>query len=292
MAHESQRVEVSSRATQVASPPEEAADISVTMPGVPEAQRRTPFLRYALYGLLVLLLGIGAPYGWRLWQYYQTHESTDDAYVVGHVVPISPQVNGTALTVHIADHQTVEAEQVLAQLDARDFEARVKQGEAAVAVATANLRRAELEVTLTQESTSTDTQRTSATLRGAQIATREAQQSIAEAEARVRTTEAAVAAAAAEVDMWHARLDIAQAEFTRMQALRTDGVVSQQQFDTSDSALKSARAQWRASQQRQAQAQAEVERARVDLQSRQQAVERSHAHTAEAQAVLAGAQAN
>jgi membrane fusion protein (multidrug efflux system) len=257
------------------------------MPRVSEAPRRTPFLRYALYGLLVVLLGMGAPYGWHLWQYYQTHESTDDAYVVGHVVPISPQVNGTVLAVHIADHQTVEAEQVLAQLDARDFEARVKQAEAAVAVATANLRRAELEVALAQESTSTETDRTRATLRGAQIATQEAQQSSAEAEARGRTTEAAVAAAAAEVDMWRARLDMAQAEFTRMQALHTDGVVSQQQFETAESARKSAQAQWRASQQRLTQAQAEVERARVELQARQHGVERSRARTAEAQAVLA-----
>jgi membrane fusion protein (multidrug efflux system) len=101
-----------------------------------------------------------------------------------------------------------------------------------------------------------------------------------------------VAAAAAEVDMWRARLDMAQAEFTRMQALRTDGVVSQQQFDTAESARKSAQAQWRASQQRLTQAQAEVERARVELQARQHGVERSRARTAEAQAVLAGAQAN
>src|SRR5438093_7120525 len=257
MAHEFQRADGSSRGTPVASPPEEAADLVATMPGVPEAQRqrRTLSLRYALYGLLVLLLGLCAPYGWHLWRYYQVHESTDDAYVVGPVVPLSPQVNGTVLAVHVADHQTVEADQVLAQLDARDFEARVKQGEAAVAVATANLRRAELEVALTQESTSTETDRTRATLRGAQIATQEAQQSSAEGEARVRTTEAAVAAAAAEVDMWHARLDMAQAEFTRMQALRTDGVVSQQQFDTAESARKSAQAQWRASQQRLTQAQ-------------------------------------
>ena len=92
--------------------------------------------------------------------------------------------------------------------------------------------------------------------------------------------------------MWHARMEMAQAEFARMQSLRTDGVVSQQQFDASDSALKSARAQWRASQQRLAQAQAEVARVRVELQGRQHTVERSRAHTAEAQAVLAGAQAN
>ena len=292
MAPEFQRTESVSRGTPVGAPPEDTADIAAEMPRVSEAPRRTPFLRYALYGLLVVLLGMGAPYGWHLWQYYQTHESTDDAYVVGHVVPISPQVNGTVLAVHIADHQTVEAEQVLAQLDARDFEARVKQAEAAVAVATANLRRAELEVALAQESTSTETDRTRATLRGAQIATQEAQQSSAEAEARGRTTEAAVAAAAAEVDIWRARLDMAQAEFTRMQALHTDGVVSQQQFETAESARKSAQAQWRASQQRLTQAQAEVERARVELQARQHGVERSRARTAEAQAVLAGAQAN
>jgi len=245
-----------------------------------------------LYGLLVVLLGVATPSGWQLWQYYQTHESTDDAYVVGDIVPMSSQVNGTVLAVYVVDNQTVEANAVLAQLDPRDFEARVKQVEAAVAVAAANVRRAEIEVRLTQESTSTDTQRTSASLRGAQIATREAHQSIAEAEARVRTTEAAVAAAVAEVDMWQARGDMAQAEFVRMQALRTDGVVSQQQFDTAESGLKSAQAQQRASQQRVAQAQAEVERARVDLHTRQHGVERSHARTAEAQAVLAGAQAN
>ena len=293
MAHESHRADGPSSGTPVALPSVDPPDASVGMHEVSGKQRRKLFrTRHVLYGLLVVLLGISTPYGWQLWQYYRTHESTDDAYVVGDIVPVSPQVNGTVLAMHVVDNQPVETGQLLAQLDPRDFEVRVKQVEAAVAVATANLRRAEIEVHLTQESTSTDTERTSATLRGAQIATREAQQSTAEAEARLRTTEAAVAAAAAEVDMWHARMDMAQAEFARMQALHTDGVVSQQQFDTSDSALKSARAQWRASQQRLAQAQAEVERARVDRQGRQHAVERSHARTAEAQAVLAGAQAN
>ncbi len=293
MARESHRADGPSSGTPVALSSVDPTDASASMHEVSGAQRRKPLrTRHVLYGLLVVLLGISTPYGWQLWQYYRTHESTDDAYVVGDIVPVSPQVNGTVLAVHVVDNQPVEADQLLVQLDPRDFEVRVKQVEAAVAVATANLRRAEIEVHLTQESTSTDTARTSATLRGAEIATQEAQQSTAEAEARLRTTAAAVAAAAAEVDMWHARMEMAQAEFARMQSLRTDGVVSQQQFDASDSALKSARAQWRASQQRLAQAQAEVARVRVELQGRQHTVERSHAHTAEAQAVLAGAQAN
>ena len=58
--------------------------------------------------------------------------------------------------------------------------------------------------------------------------------------ARVEESGAAVAAAAAEVDLWQARLAMAQAEFARMQALYTDGVVSHQQFETADSALKAA----------------------------------------------------
>src|SRR5215831_18670699 len=251
MAHESRRADGPSSGTPIAIPSLGSTDATASMHEVAGRQRRKLFRpRYVLYGLLAILLAMSIPYGWRLWQYYRTHESTDDAYVVGDIVPVSPQVNGTVLAVHVLDNQPVEADQLLAQLDPRDFETRVKQVEAAVAVATANLRRAEIEVHLTQESTSTDTARTSATLRGAQIATREAQQSTAEAEARLRTTEAAVAAAVAEVDMWQARGDMAQAEFVRMQALRTDGVVSQQQFDTAESGLKSAQAQQRASQQR------------------------------------------
>ena len=293
MAHEVQRVEGSSRGTPVAAPLVGSADTSASRPAMAGRARGKPWrTRYVLSGLLIVLLGMTTPSGWHLWQYYRTHESTDDAYVVGDIVPVSPQVNGTVLAVHIVDNQAVEGGQLLAHLDARDFEVRVQQGEAAVAVAAANLRRAELEVHLIQDSTSTETARTSATLRGAHIATQEAQQSTVEAEARVRTTAAATAAAAAEVDLWQARLDMAQAEFARVQALHTDGVVSHQQFETADSARKAAQAQWRASQQRLAQAQAEGERARVDLLSRRQAVERSHAHTAEAQAMLAGAQAN
>jgi membrane fusion protein, multidrug efflux system len=293
MAYASERAEGVSSSTPVATPPVDPADFSPRMPDVPDGPRRGLFRpRHMLYGLCLILLGIGVPYGWRLWQYYQTHESTDDAYVVSDIVPLSPQVNGTVLAVHVVDNQSVDAHHLLAQLDPRDCETRVTQAEAAVAVATANLRRAEIEVQLTQASTSTETQRTSATLRGAQIAMREAQQSIAEAEARWRTTTAAVAAASAEGDMWHARLDMAQAEFARMQSLHADGVISQQQFEAAESGLKSAQAQQRANQQRVAQAQAEVERARVDLHTRQHGVERSQARTAEAQAVLAGAQAN
>ena len=145
---------------------------------------------------------------------------------------------------------------------------------------------------MTQDSTSSDTARTSATLRAIQSAWRETQHRAEEAQARLRTREAAVAVAQAEVDRGQARLDMARMAFERMRQLLTDGVVAQQQFDEAEVAWRAAQAERRANQQQLAQAQSEAERVHVDLRTQQQAVEQARARIAEAQALLAGSQAN
>jgi membrane fusion protein (multidrug efflux system) len=285
----------SERQHQRAAAPSAVKEAQDTPPEAPvtQARRRQPNRkRLVLYGLLLVLLGAGTPYGLRLWEYYRTHASTDDAYVVGNIVPISARVPGTVLTVHVEDHQQVEAGQLLAQLDRRDFEIRVQQAESAVAIAAAQVRRAALEVPLMQESTSSDTARTSATLRAVQMAQRESQYRTEEAQARLRTQEAAVAAAQAEVDRGLARLDMTRTAFERTKRLFADGVVAQQQFDEAESSLRAAQAEWRANQQKLEQAQREVERAAAELRGRHQAVEQAQARVVEAQALLAGSQAN
>jgi membrane fusion protein (multidrug efflux system) len=181
---------------------------------------------------------------------------------------------------------------LLAQLDPRDFAIRVQQAESAVAVAAAQVRRAELEVPLMQESTKSDTARTSATLRTAQSAQRESQLRTEEAQARLRMQEAAVATSQAEVDRGPARLDMARMAFERTRQLSADGVVSQQQFDEAQSSLRAIEAEWRANHQKLQQAEREMERTRVDLRTRQQGVEQAQSRVAEAQALLTGSQAN
>ncbi len=248
--------------------------------------------RLMALALLVVLLAIGVPYGRQLWHYYQTHESTDDAYVIGDIIPISARVHGTVVSVHIDDHQRVEAGQLLVRLDPRDLESHLQQAEAAVAVAAARLRRAELEVTREQQSTSSDTARTSATLRATQSAFQEAKHGTDEAQAHLRILEAAVTVAQADLDAQDAHLDIARMGFERIQRLVSDGVVAQQQFDEAQSVLRAARAERRAVEQKLTQAQREVERVRIDLRSQSQVVERSRARVDDARALLAGSQAN
>ena len=293
MANETPHVEPQNREATASSAVAETPHTSPPAPGVARAPGRwQPPKRLLWYGLLLALLGIGIPYGWRLWEYYRTHESTDDAYVVGDIVPISPRLAGTVLVVHVEEHQQIEAGVLLAQLDPRDFELRVQQAEAAVAVAAAQVRRAELEVPLMQDSTSSDTARTSATLRTAQSAQRESQLRTEEGQARLRTQEAAVATAQAEVERGQARLDMARIAFERARQLLADGVVAQQQFDEATSGRRAVEAEWRANQQKLEQAQRELERTRVELRTRHQAVEQAESRVAEAQALLTGSQAN
>ncbi len=49
-------------------------------------------------------------------------ESTDDAQVDGHVVPISPRISGTIIAVLVNDNEEVAAGQELVKLDPADYQ--------------------------------------------------------------------------------------------------------------------------------------------------------------------------
>lgn len=280
--------------TQDTSPTSTPGDTDRSPPEAPgDADARGPSRKRFVFLIgLLIVLAISTPYGWNLWQYYQNHESTDDAYVTGDIVPMSPLIAGTILSVHVEEHQRVEAGQLLVRLDSRELEAKVQQAQTIVKVAEARLRQAELEVTQEQDSTSSDTARTSASLRAARSVFRETQHEIDEARVGLRTLQTAVAVAQAEVDAQDARLSMVRTAFVRARDLMDDGVVSQQQFDEAQNAVETTQAERRVAAQKLAQAQREVERARADLRTKRQSMERVRAMEAEAQAVVAGSQAN
>ena len=73
----------------------------------------------AVIGAFVLL---GAAYG-AYWAIHLRHlESTDDAYVGGNVVQITPQIPGTVVAITADDTTFVKAGQPLVQLDKADSE--------------------------------------------------------------------------------------------------------------------------------------------------------------------------
>jgi membrane fusion protein (multidrug efflux system) len=73
-------------------------------------------------------------------------ESTDDAYVSGHIVPVSPKVAGHVAKVYITDNQQVKEGDVLLEIDSRDYAASLAQARAKVAGTQATLNQATADV--------------------------------------------------------------------------------------------------------------------------------------------------
>lgn len=102
--------------------------VATTVPTTNHGLRRRLM---ALLALAVLGAGAGSAAYYLLVARY--HESTDDAYVNGNVVQITPQVTGTVIAVRADDTQTVQEGQPLVELDGADARVALQRAEAKLA---------------------------------------------------------------------------------------------------------------------------------------------------------------
>ena len=86
-----------------------------------------------LGAVLGVLATAGAVYGTYWAQVIRYHQSTDDAYVSGNVVQITPQISGTVVAIGADDTQFVKAGQPLVRLDPADARVALDQAEAELA---------------------------------------------------------------------------------------------------------------------------------------------------------------
>ncbi|WP_270174734.1 efflux RND transporter periplasmic adaptor subunit [Diaphorobacter sp. ED-3] len=165
--------------------------------------------RKALFTLASVVVLAGAAWGVYDWLVASHYESTDNAYVQGNVIQITPQTSGTVTAILADDTDLVRAGMPLVRLDPADARVALQQAEAALAQ------------TVRQ--------------------TRQLYANNATLTAQVRLREAEVARAQAEV----AR---AQADLQRRQALTGDGAVSKEELQHARSQLDTARTQLAAAQ--------------------------------------------
>jgi membrane fusion protein (multidrug efflux system) len=84
--------------------------------------------------LLIALIG-GVAY----WLQVRHFESTDDAFVAARSFSVAPKVGGYVAAVPVTDNQHVNAGDLLARIDDRDYRIAIDQAQAQVAVAQANV---------------------------------------------------------------------------------------------------------------------------------------------------------
>ena len=80
-------------------------------------------------------------WGFQKWSYGRSHQSTDNAQVDGHIVPVLAKVGGYVKTVNVNENDHVNAGQLLVQLDDADYRVRFQQAQADLAAAATHRRR-------------------------------------------------------------------------------------------------------------------------------------------------------
>ena len=85
--------------------------------------------RILLVAVAVLLLA-AIPPAIRYYRYFNSHVSTDDAYVDGSVGLISSRINGTVIKLFVEDNWRVKAGDTLLELDPSDYQVQVDEAQA------------------------------------------------------------------------------------------------------------------------------------------------------------------
>src|SRR6185295_1856673 len=73
------------------------------------AVKKPVYQRPAFLIVTAIVLLVGAIFLVRYWLYARSHESTDDAFIDGHIIQVSPKVSGYVQKIYITDNQQVKA---------------------------------------------------------------------------------------------------------------------------------------------------------------------------------------
>lgn len=146
----------------------------------------------AITAILFLILGILSIC------YSFLYQSTDDAFVEGRLISVAPKAAGHISNLYVNDNDYVEKGSLIAKIDARDYEAKVKQLEAELLQAKANL----------------------------DVST-----------GNTDLSKAMLAKSAESIDSAKSKLDFAKKDFKRYSELNKDGICTKQEFDSSKTKL-------------------------------------------------------
>ena len=224
--------------------------------GAKLARLNSPLILWPAAAALAVLLFFALSY----LNGYLTHESTDDAFVEGHVVSIAPSVGGTVVAVHVLDNQMVRSNELLVEIDPASYLIAVSQKDASAEAQLANYK---------------------AFLAGYELM-----------RTKVTTAEATARQSKADADAAEATASRAQADFQRMEELQKQNTISRQEFDASQAANQSAQANLNAARQKVAVDDSKVDEAKATLAATEAAITMALAQWKEAQTNIAAAQLN
>jgi membrane fusion protein (multidrug efflux system) len=191
-------------------------------------------------------------------------ESTDDAQVNGHIMPLSARINGYVLDVPVIEGQLVHAGDVLVTIDPKDYKIALEQARATFEDAQASAASSRFNIPITSVTTQSNVDSAST--------------AVENAEAGFKATEQNLESAKAVLEQAEANAAKSDADLVRYEQLVAKEDISHQQYDQAVAAAKANRsgvvsggANVQAAEQAVRQAQGKLLQARADLRSAQTA---------------------
>lgn len=222
--------------TETSPPSRESSESFPAAP--PHHDKPRKFRQIMLKAVMVLIVVAGCVIGIHFYLHARGHESTDDAYIAGHIIAISPRVATHVAKVHVDDNEWVKAGDLLVELAPEDFAARLGAAQAALEAAQATFQSSRIDVDLTTVTATSANDEAGANVETARALLETAQALAAasasqrdQARAQIESATAALAQAEAEVDAAKAQQQRDALDLGRNRKLAGSGAVSQQELD-------------------------------------------------------------
>ena len=222
--------------------------------GAKLAKLNSPWFIWPATGVLAVLLFLGLDYLVTVF----THESTDDAFIEGHIASVAPRISGQVSAVHVLDNQFVHSNDLLAEIDPANYATTLTQKQSSADAAEANYK---------------------AVLAALDLMT-----------VKVATAEAITDQSKADADAAQATDARAQADFQRSQELRKQNTISAQEFDAAQAAVRQADANLAAARQKTVADASKINEARAQLDATKAAVGMALAQFRQTEANMQSAQ--
>ena len=218
------------------------------------AKLNTPLFLWPATVVLVVLVFFALDYFFT----FMTHESTDDAFIAAHVVSVAPRISGQVAAIYVFDNQMVRSNDLLVEIDPANYSITVAQKESSVTAQAANYR--------------------------AFLASYDLMRS------KVTTAEATAAQAKADAEAAEATAKRSAADFQRMEELRKQNTISQQEFDAAQAAATQSAADLKSKRENVQVQASKVDEAQATLSATEAAIAMALAQWEEAKTNAASAQ--
>ncbi|MEO7038515.1 MAG: HlyD family secretion protein [Gemmatimonadaceae bacterium] len=120
---------------QATAQPQPTTTPPAARPPAPEAPAKATRKKVIIVGIVGIVVVIALVWGIKTFIYSRGHESTDNAQVDGHIVPVLAKVGGYVTAVLVQDNDSVAKGKELVRIDDSELKVKVAQAEADLAAA-------------------------------------------------------------------------------------------------------------------------------------------------------------